>query len=161
MTTLPVVHHKCVIVVLYRRTGNGGEDVEYLLFERILNWKGVELCKGSIDPGETPAEAALREAEEESGVRPAKVVPTGSIVKYGFNSRDKDGNKVRIEREFQVFLADITDSITDTAPRADGLEHKRVWFAPYDKAVRSLTYTDMKNLLRELHPRIVAEDSIS
>ncbi|MEB2519126.1 NUDIX domain-containing protein [Pseudomonas sp. YuFO20] len=35
---------------------------------------GVQLVKGTIEPGETPAEAALRELSEESGIDDASVV---------------------------------------------------------------------------------------
>ncbi len=149
---LPVQCQKGVIVVLYRRTGRvagRGDAIEYLLFERILNWKGVEICKGGIDAGESAETAALREVSEEAGLSLAAVVPTESVVRYGFTANDDAGRKVRVEREFAVFTADITGL---GAPRADGFEHRRVWFAPFDEAVEALTYSDMKNLLKDVHP---------
>ena len=147
---LPVQRQKGVIVVLYRRKGERGEkeEIDYLLFERILNWKGTELCKGGIGPGESPETAALREVREEAGLSLPAVVPAESVVRYGFTANDDAGKKVRVEREFSVFTADITGL---GAPRADGKEHRRVWFAPYDEAVEALTYSDMKNLLKDAH----------
>ena len=142
---LPVQRQKGVIVVLYRRQEG---RIEYLLFERILNWKGTELCKGGIDPGETAEQAALREVREEAGLALAAVVPAENVVRYGFTANDDAGKKVRVEREFSVFTADIAGL---GAPRADGKEHRRVWFAPYDEAVEALTYSDMKNLLKDAH----------
>ncbi len=147
MTQLPVKHHKGVIIVLYRKQNSA---IEYALFDRILNWKGVELSKGGIDPGESAEQAAVREVNEETGIAVGKVVQTGKRVHYGFTSHDKTGQKVRIERDFRVFMADITGH----EPKADGIEHSRIWFAPFEEAVEALTYSDMKNLLKELHPRI-------
>lgn len=43
-----------------------------LLFRHPL--AGVQLVKGTIEPGETPAQAALRELSEESGIDAATVV---------------------------------------------------------------------------------------
>lgn len=149
MAQLPVRHQKGVIVVLYRRRDS---EIEYALFDRILNWKGVELSKGGIDPGESAEQAAIREIEEETGIAVDSVVATGKRVHYGFTSHDKKGKKLRIERDFKVFIADITGS----TPQADGKEHSRVWFASFEEAVKALSYSDMKTLLRELHPRIRA-----
>jgi 8-oxo-dGTP pyrophosphatase MutT (NUDIX family) len=47
-------------------------DPRILLFRHPL--AGVQLVKGTIEPGETPAEAALRELSEESGIVDASVV---------------------------------------------------------------------------------------
>lgn len=145
MAQLPVRHEKGVIIVLYRRRDSA---IEYALFDRILNWKGVELSKGGIEPGETAEQAAVREVKEEAGITVEKVVQTESTVRFGFTSHDKKGKKVRIERDFAVFLADITGS----TPKPDGKEHSRIWFAQFKEAVEALTYSDMKNLLKEVHP---------
>jgi 8-oxo-dGTP pyrophosphatase MutT (NUDIX family) len=44
-----------------------GAAAELLVFRHPL--AGVQLPKGTVEPGETPAEAVLRELEEESGLR--------------------------------------------------------------------------------------------
>jgi 8-oxo-dGTP pyrophosphatase MutT (NUDIX family) len=57
--------------------GEGPEGPELLLTERAHHMRShpgqVSFPGGSIDPGETPREAALREAWEETGVEPAGV----------------------------------------------------------------------------------------
>jgi 8-oxo-dGTP pyrophosphatase MutT (NUDIX family) len=59
--------------------GEGPHGGELLLTERAHDMRShpgqVSFPGGSIDPGETPFEAALREAEEETGLDPSGVVP--------------------------------------------------------------------------------------
>jgi 8-oxo-dGTP pyrophosphatase MutT (NUDIX family) len=57
------------------RTING--ELEYLLVEAKGNRDIWVLPKGHIEPGETPEAAAVREVEEEAGVRAAVVAPAG------------------------------------------------------------------------------------
>lgn len=58
--------------------GEGPEGPELLLTERAHDMRShpgqVSFPGGSVDPGETAVEAALREAEEEIGLDPAEVV---------------------------------------------------------------------------------------
>jgi 8-oxo-dGTP pyrophosphatase MutT (NUDIX family) len=49
-----------------------GAQRELLVFEHPV--MGTELVKGSIKPGESPRDAALRELHEESGIADARVV---------------------------------------------------------------------------------------
>jgi 8-oxo-dGTP pyrophosphatase MutT (NUDIX family) len=48
------------------------EAIQVLAFEHPL--AGYQLCKGTVEAGETPADAALRELREEAGIAEAKVV---------------------------------------------------------------------------------------
>jgi 8-oxo-dGTP pyrophosphatase MutT (NUDIX family) len=51
------------------RMGQVGEEV--LVFRHPL--AGIQLVKGTIEPGEEPRQAALRELEEEAGIRDAEI----------------------------------------------------------------------------------------
>lgn len=62
----PMAPNKACPVVL--RSGNG---LEVLAFEHPL--AGFQLVKGSIEPGEPPAAAAVRELLEESGLKASSV----------------------------------------------------------------------------------------
>ena len=57
------------------RTVDG--ELEYLLVEAKNNRGMWVLPKGHIEPGETPEDAAVREVEEEAGVRAAIVARAG------------------------------------------------------------------------------------
>lgn len=68
------------VLMLFGEGANGGE---LLLTERAHDMRShpgqVSFPGGSIDPGETPVEAALREAEEEVGVDPDAVEVFGRL----------------------------------------------------------------------------------
>jgi 8-oxo-dGTP pyrophosphatase MutT (NUDIX family) len=63
--------------------GEGADGPELLLTERSHTMRShpgqVAFPGGSIDPGETPAQTALREAEEETGLDPAGVDLVGQL----------------------------------------------------------------------------------
>ena len=63
--------------------GEGAHGGELLLTERAHHMRShpgqVSFPGGSIDPGETPVEAALREAQEETGLDPAGVHVFGEL----------------------------------------------------------------------------------
>jgi phosphohistidine phosphatase len=70
--------------------------------------KGWILPKGSVDDGEGPRQAAIREAEEEAGLR--GVVPRRPVGRYqhakGNNLRSVDVYVMRVTRELEHWLED-------------------------------------------------------
>lgn len=96
--------------------------------------------KGHIEPGETAADAALRETREEAGVSGEIVGPVGAPNEF-HNGREL----VRV----QYFLI---RALTET-PETDGREKR--WFA-FDDAVWAVPYDDMRRLLSEAYRLIRA-----
>jgi 8-oxo-dGTP pyrophosphatase MutT (NUDIX family) len=96
--------------------------------------------KGHIEPGETPADAALRETREEAGVSGDIVGPIGAPNEF-HNGRER----VRV----QYFLI---HAVTETA-ETDGREKQ--WFA-FDDAVSAVPYDDMRRLLAQAQRKIIA-----
>lgn len=47
-----------------------GRPIQFLLMQHVNRW---DLPKGHLDTGETPAQAALRELREETGIKPSEV----------------------------------------------------------------------------------------
>ena len=93
--------------------------------------------KGHIDDGETREEAALREAEEEAGVR-ATLVSRVGIHTFNF------GNEmVRVH----YFLATTDDKGRPEKGR------QLAWFS-YDDALEQLTFPDTRALLKEAWPTL-------
>ena len=88
--------------------------------------------KGHVDDGETREEAALREAEEEAGVRARLVGPAG-IHTFDFGSET-----IRVH----YFLATTDDKGRPEKGR------QLAWFS-YDEALEQLTFPDTRALLKE------------
>ena len=93
--------------------------------------------KGHIDDGETREEAALREAEEEAGVR-ATVVSRVGIHTFNFGNET-----VRVH----YFLATTDDKGRPEKGR------QLAWFS-YDDALEQLTFPDTRALLKEAWPTL-------
>ena len=93
--------------------------------------------KGHIDEGETREEAALREAEEEAGVR-ATVVGRAGIHTFSLRSET-----IRVH----YFLATTDDKGRPEKGR------QLAWFS-YDEALEQLTFPDTRALLKEAWPTI-------
>jgi 8-oxo-dGTP pyrophosphatase MutT (NUDIX family) len=88
--------------------------------------------KGHVDEGETREEAALREAEEEAGVRATLVGPAG-IHTFDFGTET-----IRVH----YFLATTDDKGRPEKGR------QLAWFS-YDEALAQLTFRDTRALLKE------------
>ena len=76
-TTREVVEHvDCVVILPIDPRGN---ILLVRQFRHAVNKEVLELPAGSIDPGETPEEAASRELREETGYRPGKLEKLGGF----------------------------------------------------------------------------------
>ncbi len=116
--------------IAFRRNG---DDLSILLVRAKKDPTLWVLPKGHIEPGESPADAALRETREEGGVEGELVGPVGAPLEF------------RSGREWvsvQYFLIRTTAESAATDGR---LKH---WF-PFEQAVSALTFEDTRHLLRE------------
>lgn len=68
----PIVDKAYAYATRERRTAE--EDLELLVFEQPSSGTGVQVPKGTVDDGEDPAEAVVRELAEESGVDEPEVL---------------------------------------------------------------------------------------
>ncbi|NTW42615.1 MAG: NUDIX hydrolase [Cellulomonadaceae bacterium] len=85
---------------------------------------GWEIPAGRVDPGETPIEAAAREALEETGWQPGPLHP---LIAYHPTNGMSD-------QTFHVFVA---DGATYVGPPSDPSESERIAWVPLDE-VRAL-----------------------
>lgn len=93
------------------------------------------LPKGKLDPGETPAMAAVREVHEETGVR---VGITGRVARTEYSDHRQ---RAKVVHYFAMTAADAPD------PRAPDDEVDVVEWWPFDRAVAELTYPRDRSLL--------------
>ena len=88
--------------------------------------------KGHLESGETPGEAALREAREEAGVVGRIVQPLDPVLSFEFNGRTY---------EVQYFLVESTAAVTDYEPR------EQIWL-PADAALTAVSHDAARRLLQ-------------
>jgi 8-oxo-dGTP pyrophosphatase MutT (NUDIX family) len=119
------------------RAGPTDGDVSILLVSSKKEPGNWIFPKGHVERGETAAAAALRETQEEAGVDGELLGPAGAL------EFDWGGKRYRVE----YFLIRATSETADTDGRT------KVWL-PFDEALERLTYTDIRRLLREAHPRM-------
>src|SRR5688572_3743639 len=93
--------------------------------------------KGHVDDGETREEAALREAEEEAGVRARLVGPAG-IHTFDFG--------------IETIVVHYFLATTDDKGRPEK-GRQLAWFS-YDEALEQLTFPDTRALLKEAWPAV-------
>jgi 8-oxo-dGTP pyrophosphatase MutT (NUDIX family) len=114
------------------RTVNG--EREYLLVEARRSRGVWVLPKGHIEAGETPEAAAVREVEEEAGVRAAIVARAGD------GEYVADGKRVRT-----IFF------LMRYEGEAGRSEDRDLTWRRYDDALKLLTFDDTRRVLRQAH----------
>jgi 8-oxo-dGTP pyrophosphatase MutT (NUDIX family)/phosphohistidine phosphatase SixA len=106
------------------------DRIEVLLIHRTRR-KDVSLPKGKVDPGETLPETAVREIEEETGLRVNLGVPLGSTSYTLPNGRDKS---------VHYWAAEVTDEAVRASRFLPNNEVAALEWMPVDRAIRSLSY---------------------
>ena len=118
----------------------GGER-EYLLVEASGRPGEWVLPKGHIEPGETPEEAAVREVQEEAGVR-AEIIARAGDSEYAVG-----GQTVRV----LFFLMRYQGETGGQEDRA------RAWHR-YQDALRRLRFDDTRRVVTQAHALKLHED---
>jgi bis(5'-nucleosidyl)-tetraphosphatase len=94
--------------------------------------------KGHIESGETPAEAGVRETQEEAGVTGDLLGPIGAPLEYDWNGK---------RYSVQYFLIRVTAE----SPATDGRD---IAWLPFEEALQRLSFDDTSRLLREAQSRM-------
>jgi 8-oxo-dGTP pyrophosphatase MutT (NUDIX family) len=115
---------KCVVIVPTRRAADGT--------------KVLALPKGHPDPGESAADAALREVREETGVHAAVAEKLGDV-RYWYQRKGR-----RIAKVVSFFLLDYLDG--DLADHDHEVEQAR-WMS-LEEAASALTYSGEREMVR-------------
>ncbi len=128
--------------VIFRRTHEGVKFL--LLYRRGSYWN---FPKGHFEVGETSLEAALREVEEETGIRKSelRIVP-------GFRAHEKfyfERGEERIHDTVILYLAETHKAEVKISPR----EHSGFGWFIYDDAVKIVgrKYHGIKRILKQAH----------
>ena len=108
-------------------TREHARSLQVLVFEHVdYPDAGVQVPAGSIEPGETPEEAALREAWEESGIRELRVQRYIGKFQWWHEDRHEDNERY----VFQLTTPQIVPERWEHIVSA-GVEDKGIRFACY------------------------------
>ena len=105
----------------------------------------LALPKGLVDPGEKPAETAIREVREETGVIGSVVAKLGDI-KYTYVR--SWGDKQRVFKIVSFYLLRYESGRIDDVSTAMRIEVKRALWVPLDEAERKLAYRGERDMAR-------------
>jgi 8-oxo-dGTP pyrophosphatase MutT (NUDIX family) len=106
----------------------------------------VALPKGNIDQGEKPIETAVREVQEETGLRVRPVNKLGDI-KYVYVRRWSDGAKVFKIVSF-FLMKYVSGQIGDIEPNMKHEVRRAYWLA-LDEAATKLSYSGEKQMAKK------------
>jgi 8-oxo-dGTP pyrophosphatase MutT (NUDIX family) len=137
--------------VLHERSAGGVllVPVGLVLLVALIELKGrtvLALPKGHIEPGEAPAEAAVRETREETGLRGEVIAPLKEI-SYWFYSRHQGA---RIAKTVDFFLLRYLSG----SPGHHNAEVDGVRLVPLQEAEGLLAYRGEREVLREAEARV-------
>lgn len=115
-------------IVVRRRKG----DPLVLLITAKRNQEHWLFPKGHVEDGETLEQTALREAEEEAGVR-ATLIGFAGVMSF-----DYEGESIRVH----YFLA-----VTEDKGKPE--KRRQLAWCSFDEAMRQLTFPDARTLLKD------------
>jgi dihydroneopterin triphosphate diphosphatase len=132
---------RSVQVVIFAETATG---VEYLLLRRVKSHGGFwQSVTGSLEEGETHAEAAVREVHEETGIncREDELIELGVINVFEIAPQWRVKYAPGVTHNEEVCFALKVDKCE---VRVDGLEHEACTWVDYDNAVEMLYWESNK-----------------
>lgn len=131
-------------MALIEYTTGGGviiDDQRMLLLDRPARQE-VRLPKGHIDPGETAADAGLREAAEETGYEDLEIVED-----LGERLVEFDYDDDHYRRREHYFLMRLRSTQQRPRPAHDEMQFRVVW-VPLDEAPARLTFAAEQEVAR-------------
>lgn len=109
----------------------------------------VGFPKGRVDDGEKPLDAAIREIEEETGLREISLVrPLGSYGRYKGSDSGRDEEDKSEYKTIHMFLFAARE--TALAPKDEG--NPEAFWVPLDGVERRLTYEKDRAFFRSVRP---------
>lgn len=115
-----------------------------------------EFAKGHIEAGENAEQAAIREIEEETGIKDLKIISGfKEYIKYFF--RKSYGLKGEAKKKapwvFKLVVFYLATTKTENVKISE--EHKGFLWLPYEQASKRLTYKNAKIILKKANDFIL------
>lgn len=108
----------------------------------VLKYPGghMDLAKGHVENNETEHETALRELEEETGIKNLKFVDGyREEIFYTYNKKGHQSHK-----QVVFFLGETNESDVKIS-----FEHRNFYWLPYEEAYKKMTFDNAKNLVKK------------
>jgi len=135
--------------VIFRRGGEKGEKIFYLVLHYHFKGDYWDFPRGKIEKGETEEQTAKREIEEETGLIEIEFVKGFRETTHWFY-RLKGKN---IYKEAIYFLAETTQEKVEIS-----YEHLEYLWLEYGDAMKTLTYENTKKILKAAHEFLQKRD---
>ncbi len=133
--------------VAYRQLPTGSTLVALIAVGEKMRW---QLPKGTIEQGEVPETAALREVREEAGVQ-TEIVELLDTIEYWYVG-DFQGHRVRFHKKVYFYLMKYLAG--DVADHDHEVREAR-WL-PIDEAIKRLAFKNERNVAERAKERIEA-----
>ena len=121
--------------VVYRRGPDGVE----IIIGKASSYQRWVLPKGLVKSSESYEEAAVREAEEETGVKVRLITPLGEPERYIYTARG-----VRVFKEVHYYLMEYVEG----SEQDHDNEMVEVRWVPIEEALSLLAYEGARNVVR-------------
>ncbi len=136
-------YRKAVFGVTYYKTDEG--KIEYLILKRKKHWKGWEFPKGKIERFECKKRAAIREVEEETGLKVLKVKRFREKGEYLYAKRLWD-RPDKVGQTYHLFAIEVEKD--DKKIKLDPIEHNGYKWLNFNEALKTLTWANQKKCLK-------------
>ncbi|MFA6422409.1 MAG: NUDIX domain-containing protein [Candidatus Buchananbacteria bacterium] len=142
-----MIREKSAGVITYRI--HPKEGLQYLLL--YLKESYWNFSKGHVEEGESEMEAAVRELEEETGLKNITLAPDWRQQTHFFFRQQRDGVSELIKKDFVLYLAQVpADSHVDITDKVSKHEviNGYAWM-DYKNACKYLKFKNLKEILTE------------
>ncbi|MDD5054290.1 MAG: NUDIX domain-containing protein [Candidatus Nanoarchaeia archaeon] len=120
------------------------DELKFLILHKNNWWNGWEFVRGEIKKEEQAFQAAIREANEETGLNLEKVWP----IPFKYSYEYLKGLNL-INSNVFCFAAKAYDSIVNLSK-----EHDHYKWVDYDSALKLLDFEEQKNFLKFFHDSV-------
>ncbi len=141
-----MIHEKSAGLIVFRR--HPQEGTQYLvLYHRGSYWN---FPKGKMEQGESEIETAIRETEEEAGLKNLKIIDGFREQTQFFFKERRLGQEEFIKKDFAIYLAEA--KMTDELKLSH--EHNGYAWLDLSNAQKFLKFKNLKEILVEAEAHI-------
>ncbi|MHB1440353.1 MAG: bis(5'-nucleosyl)-tetraphosphatase [Cuniculiplasma sp.] len=131
-----MVHESSAGIILFRRM----EEIQFLYLMKKDGY--LDFSKGHIERGENKKEAALRETEEETGIKCKIIAGFEEKTDYYFYF-----DKNNIHKDLTLFLGEVDRDVKVKTSN----EHEAYVWLNYEDSMKYLKFDNQKNIIKKAY----------